>query len=323
MPDTVNAFFNLLNYGNWLLGSNQYSLIAFATNYNNNSNNDDFIVVNAGARYGVNNYGIVGKNIGFEEAVYTSDTGITTTQIGTDISTTIADGGVVNEQIGLNIQNVEGASINYAIKTGTGKVSFGDITSAGNTTGNTTIGSEGIMLYGTATQYDDIVFPLIGGTTPATNPPSLTQFKNGTYAYAFGNKIANQESQLFATLQMSHSYKLGTDIDCHIHWACGGSATTTNNVTWALEVTKADIGGVFGNAVTYRVNQSCGTAYTHNLADWHSIGNFTGLSGVAQMRVYRDSAYVGDSYTGDDAFGLSLDCHYEKDSLGSRQEYVK
>lgn len=206
--------------------------------------------------------------------------------------------------------------------------SLGEAVLKGNSTfGNSFSGnylriSDGgtLTLIGNATVYDDIVMPIITGTTPASNPPDFSIFMNTTYAYSFLNNILSQEDQMFLSMQMSHTYKLGSPIECHIHYAC--QTTSTNNVTWGLDMTMADIGTEFKSAKTYLVNGTCGNAYSHQLADWHIVGNFTGLSGNAVMRVYRHSSDAGDTYTGN-AFGISVDCHYEKDSLGSSEEYVK
>lgn len=193
----------------------------------------------------------------------------------------------------------------------------------GNVTSYTEVSPSGtITLKGEATVFDDMLMPVIAGAKGLTNNPTLSTFKGNTRAYSFADQsVKANEEELFFNLQMSHSYKSNSSIEMHLHWACG--TTSVNNVTWGLDVTKADINGVFGDTTTYLVTQSCGANYTHNLADFHGIGNFSGLSGVAQMRLFRASANATDNYAGNDAFAVSLDAHYEKDTLGSAEEYVK
>jgi hypothetical protein len=171
------------------------------------------------------------------------------------------------------------------------------------------------------TVWDDMLVDLTSARVGILNPPTLTAFKNTTYIYAFANVISNQEQDLVISKQMSHSYKLGTDINFHLHWSCG--TTSNNNVTWGLEVTKANLNGVFGNTVTYYITQACGNAYIHNLADFRSIGSFNDLSGIAIMRLFRNSGNTSDNYAGDDVFAISLDAHYQRDSLGSTLEFIK
>jgi hypothetical protein len=163
---------------------------------------------------------------------------------------------------------------------------------------------------------------LTSATKGNTNAPTLDLFRNTTRAYAFYEAIAGQENELFSTLQMSHTYKLGTNISCHMHWTCG-TTNTTANVTWAIEVSKSDLYYVFPASTTYKKSQVCGVAYNETLTDFGSIGTFNGVSGIGVFRIFRNSANVTDTYAGNDVFGLSLDCHYQKDSPGSRTEYLK
>lgn len=192
----------------------------------------------------------------------------------------------------------------------------------GNTNGNITINNYGnIKLNGNATQWDDMMMNILISKISATKPPTLTQFRNGTYAMAFADVITAQEQEVYTSFQMSHSYKEGSDIYCHLHWTCG--TNSTSNVTWAIEITKQDINSIFPITTTYTNTSPCNKAYTHNLANFGSIGSFNGISGVGLVRLYRNSGNVKDTYSGNDVFALSLDCHYEKDSLGSNEEFVK
>lgn len=193
----------------------------------------------------------------------------------------------------------------------------------GGPTGNLSIGTDGhISLNGNATVWDDMAIP-ITATGSGKFAPTLSNFRGGpVQLYTFSNAPLNSEDRVFGTLQMSHSYKLGTPIDCHVHFACGTNQTT-NNVTWTLAVSKADIGGIFNVAQSYTATLECGEVYTHRLADFHNIGNFTYISGIANIMIMRNSTAASDTYTGNDAFALSLDCHHEKDSLGSNEEYTK
>lgn len=193
----------------------------------------------------------------------------------------------------------------------------------GGSSGNISIGTDGhITLNGNATVWDDMAIP-ITATGSGQFAPTITNFRGGPIQlYAFSNAVANSEDRVYGTLQMSHSYKLGTPIDCHVHFTCGTNQTT-NNVTWTMFVSKATIGGIFDNAQSYTSTLECGEVYSHRLADFHNIGNFTGISGIANVMIMRNSTVASDTYTGNDAFALSMDCHYERDSFGSNEEYVK
>jgi len=188
----------------------------------------------------------------------------------------------------------------------------------GSPTGNITISSEGdLKLNGNATQWEDMTMPInTAKTTGSTNVPSFDVFKNGTYAYSF---VAGD--QIFATQQMSHSYKLNSTIYQHVHMT--PSSTNTGNVTICIEYTKADVNGIFPNTIT-----SCGVKYMNGTNSQHildmagDIGSFSGLSGIINARIYRNATTTGSAYA-DKVFILAYDLHYQKDSIGSNEEYVK
>jgi hypothetical protein len=166
------------------------------------------------------------------------------------------------------------------------------------------------------TQWDDMTIPLVLGKTTGVNVPSFDTFIDGTMAYSF---IA--DDKIYVIQQMSHSYKLNSTIYQHVHMT--PSSTNTGNVTICVEYTKADIGQPFPNTVT-----SCGTKYmngtnyNHELNMAGNIGNFTGLSGIINARIYRNATTIGSAYP-DKVFILTYDLHYEKDGFGSNEELIK
>lgn len=188
----------------------------------------------------------------------------------------------------------------------------------GNGANVTKFENDGTMVFeGEAIVWDDMTMPINQGkVTGSVNVPSFETFKNGTYAYAF---VASD--QIFATQQMSHSYKLNSTIYQHVHLT--PSSTNTGNVTICVEYTKSDINGVFGNTVT-----SCGVAYMNGTNSKHildmtgNIGNFSGLSGIINARIYRNATTTGSAYA-DKVFILAYDLHYQKDTVGSRTESTK
>jgi hypothetical protein len=183
---------------------------------------------------------------------------------------------------------------------------------------NLTINGEIIL---NNTVWNDMLMPLLTGRVGILNPPSLEVFRNGTYAYSFKNAIIGSEEDIMLTLQMEHSYKINSNIYCHMHWSCG--TTSNDNVTWGLEYLNANRNGLFLSSGILRATQPCGNAYTNNFIPIGSIGSFSELSGVSLIRVFRNSANDSDTYAGNDVFGLYADCHYEIDSLGSSQELNK
>lgn len=175
----------------------------------------------------------------------------------------------------------------------------------------------------TETVYEDLRTPLAQARVPAVAAPDWAKFKDdgagstGVYAWHFD---PNSVEQLYFTIQFPHSIKEGADVYPHIHWCPTDS--NTGNVVWAIEYTWQDINGTFGNTSTTTVTAAAdGTAYKHQVA---SFGAFTGknISSIVVCRIYRDATNPNDTYPSD-AVALEFDCHYQVNTLGSRQEFTK
>lgn len=196
---------------------------------------------------------------------------------------------------------------------------------------------EGLYLVGTATMWDDLRFAAVSTKLGGSKDPTFAVFltdgevspSQGVFLYWFDK--AN-EKELFFAAQMPHSWKEGTDIEAHVHWVGKSTAAGAGtDVSWGLEYTWANINGTFGNTdIIYGDEQSNGateiiTINKHYLTE---LGTITGtdktLSSMLICRVFRDAAGVGgtDDYD-DDAGLLEIDFHYQVDSFGSKEEYVK
>lgn len=168
--------------------------------------------------------------------------------------------------------------------------------------------------------WDDIRVPLSRAkAVGAGSDADFEVFIDDTMAYTFET---GSDEELFISAQLPHDYKLGSSLDAHIH--ISPSNTDTGNVVFCLEYTFQMIGGTFASTTTI-CSSTCagsGTAFTHTYCD---IGNISGaaITGVSAMlvaRIYRDVSE--DTYNAD-MFGLEVDFHYQKDTLGSRQETSK
>lgn len=189
-----------------------------------------------------------------------------------------------------------------------------------------------VRLYGDATQWDDLRFPVTATTRQGTKDPDFTRFKDngsgsqGVFAYLFDK---NTEEELYFIAQMPHTWKQGSNIEAHVHWypTVNGSAGT--DVSWGMEYIWSNIGEVFGNTtIIYGdINYLSETlvADKHYLTELGTI-DATGktFSSILVCRVFRDATSAGgtDDYDADAGL-LEIDFHYQIDSLGSNEEYVK
>lgn len=152
-----------------------------------------------------------------------------------------------------------------------------------------------------------------------------TTSSQGVILPSFSSTI---EQELYFTVQMPHEWKLGTNIKPHIHWC--PNETDTGNVSWGLEYSWASFGEVYPTSTIIYANEIEGVDTTlvankHYITDLGEIdATDKGLSSMLVCRVFRDATSSGE--TDDYAHGasmLEIDFHYQVDSLGSQEEYIK
>lgn len=181
-----------------------------------------------------------------------------------------------------------------------------------------------VRLYGDATAWDDLRFPAVMGK-PGASQPDWVQFKDdgagsvGVFTYQFDK---NTDEELFFAVQLPHAWLVASDIEPHVHWA--PTDTDTGAVVWGLEYTWANIDGTYGNTTIITITDAAdGTAYKHQLADFATVsGTGKEMSSMLMCRVFRDANNAADTYDADAAL-LEFDIHYQIDSFGSDEEYVK
>jgi len=149
----------------------------------------------------------------------------------------------------------------------------------------------------------------------------------GILAYLFD---ASTEEELYFAVQVPHSWKFGTALHAHVHWAPSANGGAGEMVSWGLEYSVADIGSTFPDStIAYGntpVPDETLVANRHYLTEIAEI-SMSGIASVSPMimcRVFRDATGAGatDDY-GNDVALLEIDFHFEIDSLGSRDEYTK
>ena len=178
---------------------------------------------------------------------------------------------------------------------------------------------------GGAAVWDDLRVPISSTKlNPLQSEPAFEQLgSSGLYAYAFDTANADDESLHFVA-QLPHGYKEGSDIEAHIHWS--PDSTDTGNVVWQLEYVISNINGAFafGGVSTLEVTDAAdGTQWKHQVTGLGTIpGTGINISAVIIGRLTRLGTDVADTFTGN-AFLHEIDFHYQMDTMGSREEYIK
>lgn len=187
-------------------------------------------------------------------------------------------------------------------------------------------------------QWKDLRTSLTAGKPGATKPPAFSQaFDNGAgsvgvFAWSFGDEAAaGNEENIFLVVQLPHDYAEGTNIEAHVHWtpAVGGAAGEF--VKWGLEYNWTNRGGSIGNTTIVTSDASSAATATKQgdasmVANKHyvtELGDIDGtsktISSLLLCRLFRNSSHANDDLA-QDAFGLSLDFHYQADTRGSEIE---
>ncbi len=180
--------------------------------------------------------------------------------------------------------------------------------------------------------WDDLRVPLSATKKGESKKPGFAKLKDdgsgsqGVFCEWFDD---GNEEELYFAVQLPHGYKYGTNLHAHIHWTPSANGTAGEKVTWGLEYTLSEIGGVFGNTTIItssdRVpDDAAPVANTHYLTEVGTIDG-SAIDSVSSMlicRLFRGSTDTDDTYD-DDAGVLEFDFHFESDAPGSRTEYVK
>lgn len=177
-------------------------------------------------------------------------------------------------------------------------------------------------VYYSDTYWDDLRVPMTNTKlNPSKSEPALEEIVTGVLAYAFESDADSSERLNFIA-QIPHNRKLGTDIECHLHWS--PSTTNTGDCYWRFSYTVISIDGTFGAITNLRVaDAGDGTALKHQFVSFGDIdGTDLGMSSVLIGNITRLGEAVADDFTGV-AYGLEFDIHYQIDSPGSGQELVK
>jgi hypothetical protein len=187
-----------------------------------------------------------------------------------------------------------------------------------------------LMMYGTATVWDDIMIPGLA-TRSNTNPPSFLPFIGGTFLNYFDDAGANSENQVYFTVQFPHSWA-GSTIYPHVHWTPETDPGAASSVRWGLEYSWVEYNSTTPNTfpvtTTVFVDAPCaaGSQQKHLISSFGSVALTTSQDGISSMmvcRLYRNSSSSSDTYNNKRAGFLQFDIHFEKNTEGSRQEFIK
>lgn len=186
----------------------------------------------------------------------------------------------------------------------------------------------------TARVWNDIMVYPDATTREGSKPPVWgTVFKNdsgntstGVYLWMFSQ---NQEQELHFSVQIPHDYKEGSELHPHVHWTTISGTPAGNNVVWGLEYTVISVGGNFPATTTLTTNSVHPDIGAPSGVGQHLVSEFSTISGsglkissILVCRLFRKAGDPSDTFPGAVGF-LGFDIHYQQDTQGSRQQWVK
>ncbi|MEI7503846.1 MAG: hypothetical protein WCJ61_11235 [Paludibacter sp.] len=210
------------------------------------------------------------------------------------------------------------------------------LTGGNGSTNSMNIADDGtVTLSGSATTWNDLVINPSTARNEGNNTPEWALFVSPyIYTWKFSPSTVNEVD---FSVQMPHNYKEGSTIYPHVHWS-STSAAGTNRVRWVLYYQWVNFGDNYvSNSSTFVYGTELATndaisltAYQHTITPMNPsgvvgtgiVGTDKKISSVLMCRLYRDGANAADNFSGN-AFLLSVDFHYEIDSFGSRETFVK
>jgi hypothetical protein len=183
-----------------------------------------------------------------------------------------------------------------------------------------------VMVFPDATNRGNSNAPVWGGTGELFFKRNVAGTSQGVFLWMFSATI---EQELYFTVQIPHSYKVGTSLYPHVHWTTKTGTPSGTDVVWGLEYSAVAIGGSFPNTSILTANSVISAVGTPTGTGQHLItslgaisGTGFGISTILVCRVYRVATDVNDTFA-NEAGILGIDFHYEMDTQGSRTEFVK
>lgn len=182
-------------------------------------------------------------------------------------------------------------------------------------------------------QWSDLRFP--ANAENLLNPAGRIDFDTSELTVDFQNNTT-LDDDFFGVGQMPHEWKLESSIRPHIHFFQVASSTPN----WLLEIRIYKNGSIVpasfqrfvANQIVYNYTSGVlAQIASMDLVDMTSSGVFGAIDAVSSIidfKIYRDTnndsgLFAGTDQQAGDAKLKEFDIHYQIDSAGSRQEFIK
>ena len=166
------------------------------------------------------------------------------------------------------------------------------------------------------TMWDDLRAPASSiNPVGSLTPPSIDS-SDGSLLFSTNDTVA-------IWFQLPHGWREGTELRPHLHWV--KTTTGAGLPNWQMKYKFANAGEVlpaFSSLVSSTVGVSDSNTINKHALSYFPAIDATGKLISSMLCVVLQRTSAGDTY-GADAKLLEFDIHYQVDSTGSRQEYIK
>lgn len=198
----------------------------------------------------------------------------------------------------------------------------------GDNNNYTEFGVEGHQLMvGNAISFDDMQVSISNIRVPASNYPSERLYNMGVGSgVTFPVLGFEVDDYLYFQVQTSHSMKLNSILDAHIHYILPNTTNIGDKFKFQLDVVAAGVNVQeavpTGSPFTSETAVSANDNNTHRLMELAEIPavNST-VSTLYDCKLTRIAASANEYAS--EVYVKFIDCHYQKDSIGSNTEYTK
>jgi hypothetical protein len=172
--------------------------------------------------------------------------------------------------------------------------------------------------------WDDLRTPANNVKLDSTKPPTETLYRSGQVL----SFVKNSNNKIYFNVQIPHNYKIGSDLEFHIHIVLpiNGAGLGAENIKFDFTYSWADINSDFPIAtpVEATLDVQNKIADNHILMEIAKIIDGSLIDSVSSMLICsleRDVS-VANNYD-NSVYLLEVDFHYQIDTMGSRQEVIK
>lgn len=177
------------------------------------------------------------------------------------------------------------------------------------------------------TVYDDLQVSISNIRLPAVNYPAERLYAFGIVGgVEFPVLGFDVDEYIYFDVQTSHQMLLNSVLDNHIHFSTPNTTNIGDKFKFQLDVIAAPVNGQWTApsgtpySAEYTIQANDNTYHRlYDIADIPAVNST--VSTIYKCKLTRIDA-SGDEYASE-VYVTFTDCHYQKDTMGSRQEYAK